>query len=302
MEAITKTDSYHSQTPRINWYPGHMAKALRKVSERIKMVDLVLEVRDARAPLATGNESLAKLVMNKKRLVILNKSRLATPHSVKIWKDWFRSQEIPFLFIDALEKQSPKLILSQAREIMKEKVQRFVEKGYRPPPTRTLVVGIPNTGKSTIINRLVGRQAVETGDRPGITQTQQWIILGKEFELLDTPGIMPPRIDTDEEGYWLCALYAIKDSIIGKERVASYVIDFLNKTDNTLLKEKYHLEDREFVNSQDVLESIGIKNKLLKAKGSVDLKKVSDRVLTDFRKGSIGQCCFQLPEGNPPSK
>lgn len=295
METNQTTDSKIAQTPRINWYPGHMAKALRKVSEKIKMVDLIFEVRDARAPLATGNESLAKLIVNKKRLVILNKSKLATPHSIAVWTEWFQDQKIPFLFTDAYEKGSSKQILVRASQLMKEKKDRFIAKGYRPPPMRVLVLGIPNTGKSTIINRLVGRHVAATGDRPGITQTQQWIVLGKEFELLDTPGIMPPKIEKDEEGYWLCALYSIKDSIIGKERVASFLVDYLNQTDEKLLRIKYNLGEEPFQDSLDILSRIGLNNHLLKTKGDVDLKKVSDRILTDFRKGGIGRCCFQFP-------
>ena len=248
----------HSQ-PRINWFPGHMAKALKDVRQKISKVDLVLEVRDARIPLASGNISLEKALNQKPRLIVFNKANLAEKANIKLWRNWFAERDDRILFLDAFDARSLKMLSKMARAVMQQKWQKFIKKGIQPPPLRMMLLGIPNTGKSTIINRLTKRKAAGTGDRPGVTRSQEWIVLGRDLELLDTPGIMPPRIDTEEQGLWLCAIHAIKDEIVGKEKVASFVVKYLQQIASPDFINKYSLQDSEVIESEELIMQIGSK-------------------------------------------
>ncbi|MCP4757173.1 MAG: ribosome biogenesis GTPase YlqF [Proteobacteria bacterium] len=271
-----------------------MAKALREVQKKVKPVDLVLEIRDARVPLASGNSSLQQMLGQKPRLIVLNKSKLVETGNIRLWDEWFARNNQPALFVDSFETKSLKKLTSTAREIMRTKWQSFRRKGIRPPPLRMIILGIPNTGKSTIINRLTRRNATRTGDRPGVTRSQEWIVLGKDLELLDTPGIMPPRIETEEQGLWLCAIHAIKDEILGKEKVATFVVDYLAGKQSLEFKMKYRLDDLKS-EAWELIEQIGIHLNYKKKKGLIDIPKTCGQILQDFRQGLLGTCCFEFP-------
>ena len=278
----------------INWFPGHMQKAMRQIREKLKLVDIVLETRDARLPLVSGNQPLQKELGGKKRLIVLNKVNLASATSVKQWERWFSENGEPYIFVNSFNKKTLKEMLSMAQEMARSKRIRFEKKGLRPPPLRMMIIGIPNTGKSTIINRLIRHKATRTGDRPGVTQGQQWIVLDKEVELLDTPGIMPPRIQTEEQGFWLCAIHAIRDEIIGKEKVAYFVLKHLYQNNPGELKARYKIADEELT-TEELLEQIGRKLNCKKQNGVIDFAKTSNKILLDFRKGELGRCSFEHP-------
>lgn len=289
-----RSEGGHSEN-RINWFPGHMAKALRDAREKIGMVDLVLEIRDARVPLASGNSSLEKHLKQKPRLIVFNKANLADKNNIRLWEEWFSQREERTLFVDAFSEKSLKALAKIARSIMKGKWEKYAKKGINPPPLRMMLLGIPNTGKSTIINRLTKRRAATIGDRPGITRSQKWIVLGKDMELLDTPGIMPPRIDTEEQGLWLCAIHAIKDEIIGKEKLAPFIISHLRKDPPPPFLKRYHLEQLDTLTDQEVIHHIGAHLNFKQKGGDVDYKKACSQVLLDFRQGLLGVCSFEKP-------
>ncbi len=286
--------SARNMSGRINWYPGHMAKALRKVKEKIGKVDIVVEVRDARVPLASGNPSLKDVIGGKLHLIVLNKTNLADSGACVKWEKWFQMQKQPAIFVNALQPKSLKRITSACREMMQSRWKKFKDKGIKHPPLRLIIVGIPNTGKSTIINRLTNRNAAQTGDRPGVTRNQEWIVLGRDLELLDTPGIMPPRIETDEEGMWLCSIHAIKDEIIGKEQVAAYVVNQLLDIKSAHFKKRYQLNCLDH-NAEELLLLIGEQLNYKKRQGEIDLTKTCGQVLQDFRKGLLGPFSFEVP-------
>ncbi|MDP7463483.1 MAG: ribosome biogenesis GTPase YlqF, partial [SAR324 cluster bacterium] len=184
------------QTPGINWYPGHMLKAKKEFAAQLKRVDVVLELRDARIPETSINHDFELLLGQKRRLVLFNKTRLADPDVTKVWEARLHSEEHPHLFIDALTNRNLKRILPLARKLMAERWGKLRRRGINPPVLKLLIAGIPNVGKSTLINRLVHRKATETGPRPGVTKRQEWVRLERDARLLDTPGILWPKIET----------------------------------------------------------------------------------------------------------
>jgi ribosome biogenesis GTPase A len=271
-----------------------MAKALKEVKNKIGKVDLVVEVRDARVPLVSGNPSLETVIGEKPHLIVLNKMDLADQDICDKWRTWFADHRQKAIFVNALQPASIKKIKNSCRDIVQDRWLKFAKKGIKPPPLRLIVVGIPNTGKSTIINRLANRNAAKTGDRPGITRNQEWIVIGMEMELLDTPGIMPPRIETEEHGLWLCSIHAIKDEIIGRERVAVYVVNQLKAIKSAEFVKRYRLDCLDH-NEQELLVHIGERFNYKKHKGEIDLLKTCNQVLQDFRKGLLGPCSFETP-------
>lgn len=283
------------QKKNINWFPGHMAKAIRQVKDKMKLVDLILEVRDARVALSSGNRFLDEILGDKPKLIILNKSNLAEPENMQLWKNWFKNNQQSAIFINALNQKSIKAISNEARKIMQPKWEKYIRKQITPPPLRMMIVGVPNTGKSTLINRLTKRNAAKTGDRPGVTQSQEWIVLGKDLELLDTPGIMPSKIETKEQGLWLCAIHAIKDEIVGKTEVATFLLDYLLKKNVVDLHKKYNLDFTTGLSVNEYIFQIGAQLNFKKTKGEIDFAKTCNQILKDFRKGFLGYCSFELP-------
>ena len=290
----TNENSVLHHKKRINWFPGHMVKAQREIQKKIKLVDLVLEVRDARVALTSGNQKLHAMLGNKPRLVILNKSNLADPKNIALWEFWFTAQKQAFIFVNSFDHRSLKQVTTMAKALLKEKWASFEKKGIRPPPLRMMMIGVPNTGKSTIINRLTRRNAARTGDKPGVTQSQEWIVLGKDLELLDTPGVMPPRIETEEQGLWLCSIYAIRDEIVGKEKVAEFIIGYLLQKKSRKLFQKYQIE-RLSDDDATIIERIGERLNFKKQKNQIDYAKTCGQILNDFRKGLLGRHSFESP-------
>jgi ribosome biogenesis GTPase A len=279
----------------INWYPGHMARAIREIREKLQTVDIVFEIRDARAPLASGNRNLEDTLRQKSRLIILNKVNLASPNMVAQWQTWFEKQGTPFIFVDCFDKGQMKKVMTMARTIVTDKRRQSNPEVANPKTKmRLMILGLPNTGKSTIINMLAGRTAVKVADKPGQTQVQQLIKIDQDLDLLDTPGVMPPSFAKEEHGLWLSALNAIPDDIVGEELPAKFLVEHFKMLNSKDFQERYKLESLEMT-IEEIVEKIAVLRGCLKQKGALDLERVYKLILSDFRKGDLGKTCFGIP-------
>ena len=287
-------DRFKDINPKeINWFPGHMFKAGKQLQQMLKRVDVVLELRAARIPLASVNLEFEKLLGEKKRLVLFNKTSLAEEETIQDWGRYFKVQGISFIFIDVLEKRGLKRVLPEIWRMMKPRQERFERKGITPPVLRLMVIGIPNVGKSSLINGLTRRKAAETGPTPGVTRHQEWIVLDRDVELLDTPGILFPKIATLEMGLQLTLTGAIKDEIVGRERIAEYLLSVLQERDASAFFEHYKLDPQhQELEAPQLLEIIGQKRGCLK-KGGVDFERASAMLLKDFRSGKLGRISLE---------
>lgn len=276
----------------IQWFPGHMAKAKREVTEKLKLIDIVFELVDARIPLSSRNPLIDEIVANKPRIILLNKADMADPDVTKQWIDFFAAQQIEAIAIDSQSGTGVKQMVAVAKEKLRPKFEKMIAKGIkRPRAMRALIVGIPNVGKSTLINRLAGKHIAKTGDTPGVTKAQQWIKVGKELELLDTPGILWPKFEDEGVGYKLATTGAIKDTILNLQDVAVYALRFLSTHYPDRLKERYALADI----PEDIVQlfdDIGKKRGCLAAGGVVDYDKVAELVLRDIRTEKLGRLSF----------
>lgn len=282
-----------------NWYPGHMAKAMREIKEKLKTVDIVLEIRDARVPLVSGNKVLESTLGNKSRLILLNKVNLADPKLISQWEAWFTKQGVPFIFVNCMDKNALKKVIPLARKVVEDKrLECNPEMLEHKAKLKLMVIGLPNTGKSTIINQLANKNATKVADKPGQTQRQQWITIDKDLELMDTPGVMPPNIEREEHGFWLSAIHAIPDAIVGEEMPALFLIKHFLKEQTPEFKERYKLESFDMSVDETVIQ-IAKARGCIKQKGLPDVDRVYKLLLADFRKGDLGKCCFGLP---PKSK
>lgn len=279
----------------IQWFPGHMAKAKREVQEKLKLIDIVFELLDARIPLSSRNPMINEILGNKPRIVLLNKADMADETVTEQWIAYFEQERLRALAIDAQTGTGIRQIVSTAKEMLKDKFAKMAAKGIKNPrPMRALIVGIPNVGKSTLINRLAGRNIAKTGDKPGVTKAQQWIKVGKEMELLDTPGILWPKFEEEEVGLKLATTGAIKDTILNLQDVAVYALTFLKEHYPERLKERYSLPDipEEIV---ALFDAIGKRRGCLVSGGVVDYDKVAEIVLHDIRTEKLGRISFESP-------
>jgi ribosome biogenesis GTPase A len=281
--------------PVYNWFPGHMLKAIRDIKAKMAIVDLVIEIRDARAPLASGNRHLNESISGKSRLILLNKVNLADPLMVSKWGAWFKAQGQPHLFMNCLEKTSVKTLLSLSRKIIEDKRRANNPEGIKPKTKyRFMIIGLPNTGKSTFINLLAARHATKTADKPGQTRMQIWVNVGDDLELLDTPGVMPPAIDLEEHKYWLSALNAIPENVIGVEASATFLVKYFMNAKTKEFKERYKLENFN-LDLDETFAKIAKARGCLGPKGVLDLDRVYKLILHDFRAGELGKSCFEFP-------
>ncbi|WP_078413314.1 ribosome biogenesis GTPase YlqF [Priestia abyssalis] len=280
----------------IQWFPGHMAKARRQVTEKLKLIDIVYELVDARIPQSSRNPMIDEIIANKPRLVLLNKADKADKEATDKWLQYFKSKGIPALAINSQEGQGMKEIVSSSKIILKEKFERMQAKGIKNPRAiRAMIVGIPNAGKSTLINRLANKNIAKTGDRPGVTQAQQWIKVGKELELLDTPGILWPKFEDELVGLKLATTGAIKDTILNLQDVAVYALRFLTAHYPENLKNRYGLTEI----PDDIVElfdAIGSKRGCIMSGGMIDYDKTAELVLREIRSEKLGRLSFEHPE------
>ena len=277
----------------IQWFPGHMAKARREVTENLKLVDIVFELIDARLPLSSRNPMIDEVIHQKPRLVILNKMDLADVAETARWINYFDARGTRAVAINSFEGKGLQTVTKVAKEILQPKIERMKKRGIRPGAIRAMIVGIPNVGKSTLINRLAKKNIAKTGNTPGVTKAQQWIKFEKELELLDTPGILWPKFEDKEAGYKLALTGAIKDSIVNMEDLAVYGLRFLEENYPDRLEDRYGLETV----GEDiriVFDHIGSLRKVYAVGGDVDYDKVAELVVRDIRSEYLGKLTFDF--------
>ena len=274
-----------------HWYPGHMTKAVRQMKEDIKLIDLVIELLDARIPLSSRNPDIDDLGKNKARLVLLNKSDLADETDNNKWIQYFKDKGIIALKINSKNKQGIKEINNAVQIACKEKIERDKKRGIINRPVRAMVVGIPNVGKSTFINAYAGRAAAKTGNKPGVTKGKQWIRLNKGVELLDTPGILWPKFEDQQVGIRLACVGSIKDDILNMEELALWLIDYLRENYKGILAERYQITEEG--TSVEVLEEIARARGCLKKQEELDYAKASLILFDDFRSGKMGRITLE---------
>ncbi|MBP3729017.1 MAG: ribosome biogenesis GTPase YlqF [Lachnospiraceae bacterium] len=277
----------------LQWYPGHMTKARRAMEENLKLVDVVIEIRDARVPLSSANPDLAVLGKGRKRILILNKADLADQKVTLAWTEALKSELIRPLALDARKRNTCAEILKELNQLAAEKREKDLKRGIRNRPARLMVVGIPNVGKSTLINSLAGRASTKTGDKAGVTRGLQWIRLNASLELLDTPGILWPKFDDESVGLHLALTGAIREEVLPREELALKGMELLEMRYPQLLHEKYGLEGPP---QPDSLEQLALRQGLLQKGAQADISRAAARFLEDLRKGRLGQISLEAPE------
>ena len=276
------------------WYPGHMTKAKRMMQENMKLIDLVIELVDARIPLSSRNPDIDELGKNKARLVLLNKSDLAEEKWNDAWAEYFKSRGFSVVQVNSRKGGGIKSIQSVIRTACSEKIERDRKRGILNRPVRAMVVGIPNVGKSTFINALAGKACAKTGNKPGVTKGKQWIRLNKQVELLDTPGILWPKFEDQEVGRRLAFIGSIKDEILNTEELAAELIRFLGQYYPEVIPDKYSVDMEE--DPYTVIRGIAkSRNCILRGNG-LDTEKAAFMFLDDFRNGRLGRLTLEYPE------
>ncbi|MCY7748263.1 ribosome biogenesis GTPase YlqF [Bacillus inaquosorum] len=278
----------------IQWFPGHMAKARREVTEKLKLIDIVYELVDARIPMSSRNPMIEDILKNKPRIMLLNKADKADAAVTQQWKEHFEKEGIRSLSINSVNGQGLNQIVPASKEILQEKFDRMRAKGVKPRAIRALIIGIPNVGKSTLINRLAKKNIAKTGDRPGITTSQQWVKVGKELELLDTPGILWPKFEDELVGLRLAVTGAIKDSIINLQDVAVFGLRFLEEHYPERLKERYSLDEIP-EDIAELFDAIGEKRGCLMSGGLINYDKTTEVIIRDIRTEKFGRLSFEQP-------
>ncbi len=276
----------------LQWYPGHMTKARRAMEDSIKLVDLIVEIRDARVPYSSANPDLAGLGRGKKRILVLNKADLADPRETDRWTEHFRNQEIIPLAMDARKRGDCTDILRLLDRLAAEKKEKDLKRGIKNRPARLMIAGIPNVGKSTLINSLAGRASAKTGDRPGVTRGLQWIRLNASLELLDTPGILWPRFEDESVGLKLALMGAIREEVLPAEELALEGMKLLKERYPLALTDKYGLSE-EYAPAW--LTELARNQGLLQKGGEPDTLRAAGRFLDDLKKGRLGRVTLESP-------
>ena len=279
----------------IQWYPGHMTKARRMMQENIKLIDLIIELVDARAPLASRNPDIDELGKGKARLILLNKADLASDCWNHAWESWFKAKGYFVVRLDSRSKAGMKSIQNVIKEACREKIERDRKRGILNRPVRAMVAGIPNVGKSTFINSFAGRACAKTGNKPGVTRGAQWIRLNKQVELLDTPGILWPRFDDQEAGIHLAFLGSVNDEILNLQELAGRLGCFLQEHFPSCLEERYKTEFLEDPEEHMILTKVAEARSCLTKGGELDIDRAAVFLLDDFRSGRLGKITLEFP-------
>ena len=289
---------------QFQWYPGHMTKAKRQMQEDIKLIDLVIELVDARIPLSSRNPDIDELGKNKARLIIMNKSDLSDEEQNKEWASFFKAKGYYVVGLDARTKTGMKMVTNVVMEACKEKIERDRRRGIKNRPVRTMVVGIPNVGKSTFINSFAGKACAKTGNKPGVTKGNQWIRLNKTLELLDTPGILWPKFEDPNVGLCLAFIGSINDEILDKEELAAELIKNMSGRYGKRLEERYGVtlventagDGEDTKKAWEILREIARARSCLLKGSELDTKKAAAFLLDDFRSGKLGRVTLEVPE------
>lgn len=276
------------------WYPGHMTKARRMMQEDIKLIDLIIELVDARIPLSSRNPDIDELGKNKARLILLNKSDLADDRYNEEWKAYFQSRGFLVLKVNSQRGTGLKAVNGAVLEACREKIERDRRRGIKNRPVRAMVVGIPNVGKSTFINSFAGRACTKTGNKPGVTKGKQWIRLNRSVELLDTPGILWPKFEDQSVGMKLAFIGSIKDEILQRTELAAEFIRCMQQSYPGVLAQKYAIGEDTDV--WEVLERIAVSRHCLVRGSEPDLEKAAGLLLDDFRDGRLGRLTLEYPD------
>ncbi|WEG74169.1 ribosome biogenesis GTPase YlqF [Vagococcus intermedius] len=269
----------------IQWFPGHMAKARREVTEKLKFVDIVIELVDARLPLSSRNPMMDEIVQQKPRLVILNKGDLADPRENQKWRQYFENKGFAAVIVNSHEGKGINQIIPACKTVLKEKRERQQARGIKPQPIRAMIIGIPNVGKSTLMNRLVKKNIARTGNKPGVTKSQQWLKAGTDMDLLDTPGILWPKFEDQEMGRKLAVTGAIKDNLLHLDDLTLYALEFLGKHYPEDLKKRYQLTDEDL--ALPTVEQLLL---ITKKRGfRDDYDRASAMIIQEIRNGMVGR-------------
>ena len=278
----------------IQWYPGHMTKTRRQIEADLKLVDAVCEIVDARIPISSRNPDIDAICGNKPRIIVLNRMDLADPNATKRWLAYFRGKGYAAVATDCKSRKGIADFQPAVRSVLKEKIERNAARGMNKP-LRVMIVGIPNVGKSTLINRLVGKNKVMAADKPGVTRGQQWVTIAKGLELLDTPGVLWPKFEDSSVGFALAATGAIKEDVFDRQDAVELLLEFMLSKYPEALAAKYAVTLEEGETAQTVMAKIATARGCLKAGGMLDLDKVDQLVLRDFRSGRLGRFTVDEP-------
>ncbi len=279
----------------IQWFPGHMAKTRRVISEHLKLVDVVVELLDARIPQSSRNPEIDSILRDKPRIIALNKSDLSDPEQNKKWKSYFSKQDISVIYTNAITGMGLGELKGKLKQLTRKKLQSAQARGRMQRPIKTMVVGIPNVGKSAFINKIAGKASAQTGDRPGVTRSQQWVRINPEIMLLDTPGILWPKFEDRLTGLNLAFTGAIKDEIMDTTELAARLLEMLAVMYPERIKVRYKLEDLNDKKGFDLLTEAGKRRGCLIAGGEIDLNRIAAIVLDEFRGGKIGKITLEIP-------
>lgn len=280
---------------KIQWFPGHMTKAKRMMEAQIKLVDVVVEMLDARIPRSSTNPMLQNVLGAKPKVIALNKIDMADTAKTELWLEKLKHSGLPVRKIDCATGKGVKQLISAIQLAAKPVIDKWLKKGVRNRPVRVMIVGIPNVGKSTLINRLVGKNKVMAADKPGVTRGQQWVTIAKGLELLDTPGVLWPKFEDPSVGFALAATGAIKEDVFDRQDAVQLLLDFLLQKYPEALASKYAVTVEEQETAQSVMAKIATARGCLKAGGMLDLDKVDQLVLRDFRSGRLGRFTVDEP-------
>lgn len=278
---------------QFQWYPGHMTKAKRQMQEDIKLIDLIVELVDARIPFSSRNPDIDELGKNKARLILMNKADLADREKTKAWTAYFKEKGYFVVCVDARNKGGMKAIQNEIMEACREKMERDRRRGIKNRPVRAMVVGIPNVGKSTFINTYAGKACAKTGNKPGVTKGKQWIRLNKSVELLDTPGILWPKFEDQMVGLRLALVGSIKDEIINIEELAVELIRLLTKQYPGTFSARYQIEESE--DATAMLLAIAERRNCKSRGDELDYAKAAALVIEEFRSGKLGRFTIEMP-------
>lgn len=286
------------QKQTVQWFPGHMAKTRRKIKESLPLVDAVVEIVDARIPESSRNPELDEITSGKPRIILLNKSDIADPGATDAWMDYFRQKGAYVLAVDCKSGKGLNKFDAVCREALKERIAQNEAKGMAGRPLRLMVVGIPNTGKSSFINRMSNKARLKVENRAGVTRSNQWVVCGNGIELLDTPGVLWPKFDDPSVGDKLAFIGSVKDDVMDVETIAVRLLDVLKKDYTDRLVERYKVsDDIAEQESYEVLEAIGRKRGMLLRGNEVDTERAANTLLTEYRGGKLGNITLERPKG-----